>query len=42
VRANPDFRCRQTPVTREVLASEGLSPAFVAYMGNWPGFVAAD
>ncbi|HUZ13684.1 MAG TPA: NADH:flavin oxidoreductase [Caulobacteraceae bacterium] len=35
-----DFRPIATPVTRAHLAAEGLSPAFVEYMGNWPGFVA--
>jgi 2,4-dienoyl-CoA reductase-like NADH-dependent reductase (Old Yellow Enzyme family) len=29
------------PVTREHLASEGLSPDFISYMNNWKGFVAA-
>jgi hypothetical protein len=29
------------PVTPEYLAAEGLSPAFVTYMDNFKGFVAA-
>jgi 2,4-dienoyl-CoA reductase-like NADH-dependent reductase (Old Yellow Enzyme family) len=41
VQADPGFKARSLPVTPEYLASEGLSPAFVAYMGNWKGFVAA-
>ena len=40
--ADPDFTPISTPVTRDYLAREGLSPAFVTYMNNWPGFVAAD
>ena len=27
------------PVTREHLAREGVSPAFVGYLSNFPGFV---
>ena len=38
VRADPHARMRELPVSREVLLTEGLSPAFVDYMGNFPGF----
>jgi 2,4-dienoyl-CoA reductase-like NADH-dependent reductase (Old Yellow Enzyme family) len=41
VRADPRFEATSLPVTPEYLHSEGLSPAFVSYMGNWKGFVAA-
>ncbi len=37
---DPDFIPRSLPVSRAVLASEGLSPVFQDYMANWPGFVA--
>ncbi len=33
------FMVRALPVPRQVLHEEGLSEAFVGYMGNWPGFV---
>ena len=39
VRAEPGFRATPTPVTEAYLRSEGLSPAFIRYMGNWKGFV---
>ena len=37
---NTDFTVRSLPVTRETLREEGLSDAFIGYMGNWKGFVA--
>lgn len=40
--ANPDFEPITLPVTREHLRAEGLSDPFVAYMGNWKGFVAEE
>jgi len=40
VQANPSFESVALPVTVAHLANEGLSPAFVQYMGNWKGFVA--
>jgi 2,4-dienoyl-CoA reductase-like NADH-dependent reductase (Old Yellow Enzyme family) len=40
--ADPDFEPVHTPVTRAYLDAEGLSPAFVKYMGNWRGFVADE
>jgi 2,4-dienoyl-CoA reductase-like NADH-dependent reductase (Old Yellow Enzyme family) len=40
VRADPGFTAATLPVTAEYLVKEGLGPAFVAYMGNWKGFVA--
>ena len=42
VATDPDFTPIKTPVTRAYLEAEGLSPAFVKYMGNWPGFVAEE
>jgi hypothetical protein len=41
VQSNPAFEPIALPVTAAHLANEGLSPAFVQYMGNWKGFVAA-
>jgi 2,4-dienoyl-CoA reductase-like NADH-dependent reductase (Old Yellow Enzyme family) len=38
---DPQFVPVALPVTREYLANEGLGPAFVSYMGTWPGFVEA-
>lgn len=35
-----DFVVRSLPTTRETLREEGLSEAFIGYMGNWRGFVA--
>jgi 2,4-dienoyl-CoA reductase-like NADH-dependent reductase (Old Yellow Enzyme family) len=40
--ADLDFMPVATPVTRDYLAGEGLSPVFVQYMNNWKGFVAED
>ncbi|HEY2884195.1 MAG TPA: hypothetical protein VGJ08_03180, partial [Rhizomicrobium sp.] len=42
VQAEPDFRARPLPVTREYLKQERLGPAFVKYMAGWKGFVAED
>ena len=42
VRADSNFSVRPLPASRDVLRAEGLSDAFIGYMGNWPGFVAAD
>jgi 2,4-dienoyl-CoA reductase-like NADH-dependent reductase (Old Yellow Enzyme family) len=42
VAADPHFKPIGLPVTREYLASEGLSPRFVIYMQNWKGFVAEE
>lgn len=39
---NSDFLPTRPPVTREYLAGEGLSPAFIEYMGRWKGFIAED
>jgi len=41
VRRDPGFEPIARPVSRGHLEAEGLSPAFVDYMGNWPGFVEA-
>ena len=38
--ADPGFAVRTLPVPRETLRAEGLSDAFIGYMGNWKGFVA--
>lgn len=37
---DPDFVMRTLPVSKDILREEGLSDAFIGYMGNWPGFVA--
>lgn len=37
--SNSSFEPVELPVTPEYLQNEGLSPAFVAYMGAWKGFV---
>lgn len=37
---NADFTVRPLPVPRDTLRDEGLSDAFIGYMGNWKGFVA--
>ncbi|HYG26544.1 MAG TPA: NADH:flavin oxidoreductase [Caulobacteraceae bacterium] len=42
VRVDPDFTPTPNPVTPEYLAAEGLSPAFVEYMRQWPNFVTAE
>jgi 2,4-dienoyl-CoA reductase-like NADH-dependent reductase (Old Yellow Enzyme family) len=39
VRADADFAAIDTPVPREYLHAQGLSPTFVDYMKNWKGFV---
>ena len=38
-RADPRFVPVDNPVTREYLAAEGLSEAFIDYMAGWKGFV---
>ncbi len=40
--ADPDFTPVSLPVTRQYLASEGLSPKFQDYMARWDGFVLED
>jgi 2,4-dienoyl-CoA reductase-like NADH-dependent reductase (Old Yellow Enzyme family) len=42
VAADPDFQAVPTPVTRAYLAAERLSPIFIDYMNQWPGFVAEE
>ena len=39
VQADPTVAMRELPVAKEVLAAEGLGPAFLDYMSNWKGFV---
>ena len=41
LQADPTAAMRELPVSREVLAAEGLGPAFLEYMANWKGFVGA-
>jgi 2,4-dienoyl-CoA reductase-like NADH-dependent reductase (Old Yellow Enzyme family) len=41
VAADADFVPIDLPVTRDYLQNEGLGAAFVDYMANWKGFVAA-
>ena len=38
-KVNPSFEPIKIPVSREYLASEGLSTKFVEYMSGWKGFV---
>lgn len=38
--ADAEYTSPALPVTATHLREEGLSPAFVSYMGNWKGFVA--
>jgi 2,4-dienoyl-CoA reductase-like NADH-dependent reductase (Old Yellow Enzyme family) len=40
VQADPEFRCRDLPVSAETLGEEGLGEAFIQYMRRWKGFVA--
>jgi 2,4-dienoyl-CoA reductase-like NADH-dependent reductase (Old Yellow Enzyme family) len=42
VQRDPNYQSPPLPVTVKHLTDEGLSPAFIKYMGNWPGFVAAE
>jgi 2,4-dienoyl-CoA reductase-like NADH-dependent reductase (Old Yellow Enzyme family) len=42
IRRNPNYTSPPLPVTAQHLSDEGLSPPFIKYMGNWPGFVAAE
>ena len=37
--ADPGFEPVKTPVSRDYLASEGLSTKFINYMSGWKGFV---
>jgi 2,4-dienoyl-CoA reductase-like NADH-dependent reductase (Old Yellow Enzyme family) len=41
-RDDPFFEPVALPVTPEYLRSEGLSDAFIGYLGNWQGFVAEE
>lgn len=42
VRRDPGYVSPALPVTVQHLLDEGLSPEFVKYMRNWPGFVEAE
>jgi 2,4-dienoyl-CoA reductase-like NADH-dependent reductase (Old Yellow Enzyme family) len=42
IKADPNYASPATPVTAQHLRDEGLSPAFVQYMRQWPGFVEAE
>jgi len=42
VQADADYISPPTPVTIQHLLDEGLSPAFVQYMRQWPNFVEAE
>jgi len=42
VKADANYQSPQTPVTVQHLLEEGLSPAFVQYMRQWPNFVEAE
>ena len=39
IAADPSAAMREYPVSRDLLASEGVGPIFVEYLTNWPGFV---
>ncbi|HXV01083.1 MAG TPA: NADH:flavin oxidoreductase [Caulobacteraceae bacterium] len=39
VRADPAYRSPPLPVSPEWLRAEGLGPAFIDYLGSFPGFV---
>jgi len=42
IKADANYVSPATPVTAQHLRDEGLSPAFVQYMRQWPGFVEAE
>ena len=42
MQTDPEFRCRELPVSAQTLHEEGLGKAFVEYMGRWRGFVASE
>jgi 2,4-dienoyl-CoA reductase-like NADH-dependent reductase (Old Yellow Enzyme family) len=42
VRGDAFYQSPPLPVTVQHLRDEGLSPTFIKYMGNWPGFVAEN
>lgn len=42
IKADASYASPATPVTAQHLRDEGLSPAFVQYMRQWPGFVEAE
>lgn len=42
MQADPEFRCRELPVSAQTLREEGLGDAFVKYMSRWRGFVATE
>ena len=42
VQADANYISPPTPVTIQHLLDEGLSPAFVQYMREWPNFVEAE
>ncbi|MDE2464328.1 MAG: NADH:flavin oxidoreductase [Alphaproteobacteria bacterium] len=42
IQSDPHYTSPALPVTEQHLRNEGLSPAFVAYMSSWQGFVAKD
>ncbi|WP_167737358.1 oxidoreductase [Sphingomonas parva] len=37
--AHPGFRSRTLPATADYLAERGVSPPFLDYLADWPGFV---
>ena len=39
IRRDPDYTSPATPVSIQHLRDEGLSPPFIKYMRQWPGFV---
>jgi len=39
---NPNFRAKETPVSREYLQKEWLGESFINYLSKWPNFVSVD
>ena len=42
LRADPEFKPVELPVSPDHLLCEGLSPSFVDYMKAWKGFVSGS
>lgn len=42
VMADPDFKPRELPVSKDYLRQEGLGEKFIDYLKRWPGFVESD
>ncbi|MDZ7613809.1 MAG: NADH:flavin oxidoreductase [Flavobacteriaceae bacterium] len=42
VMADPDFKPKELPVSKDYLRHEGLGEKFIDYLNRWPGFVEPD